>query len=72
MITVIGEALVDVHFDGDLIRPHPRRRTLQHRHCFSRAWLADHLQLAFSTDQLGHLLRDALVSSVRAESAIGG
>ena len=23
MITVIGEALVDVHFDGDLIRPHP-------------------------------------------------
>ena len=72
MISIIGEALIDAHFDGEVMRPHPCHL----RHTFATEALAAGIStwelarlmgtsVAMIDRTYGHLARDA-EESIRA------
>ncbi len=60
MIHVVGEALIDAHLHGDVIRPHPGGGPYNTAVALARLGVPVTFSSAISTDPLGQVLRDRL------------
>jgi fructokinase len=69
MIQVVGEALIDAHFDHDLIRPHPGGGPYNTAVALARLGAPVTFSGAISSDPLGRLLRDRLRRAGVADGA---
>ena len=69
MIEIVGEALIDAHFDHELIRPHPGGGPYNTAVALARLGVPVTFSGAISSDPLGRLLRDGLRTAGVADGA---